>query len=129
MAMLARTVAMWQLFCQTWRMPSGSRPLPSPLSLAIARLLNEAISESAASQRAIAERAGISPAQLSRVLNGLKVFTIDQLDAVCDAVGTDLVDLIERAELATSKRTDLRLVANESINEFPEGDDADYDQA
>lgn len=110
-------------------MPSGSRPLPSPLSLAIARLLNEAISESAASQRAIAERAGISPAQLSRVLNGLKVFTIDQLDAVCDAVGTDLVDLIERAELATSKRTNLRLVANESINEFPEGDDADYDQA
>ena len=111
-------------------MPTGSRPLPSPLSQAIARILSEAISEAAASQRQIADSAGISPAQLSRVLNGLKVFTIDQLDAVCDALRLDLVDVIERAELATSKQSDLERVANDTIEEFPDtAEDAEYDQA
>lgn len=110
-------------------MPTGRHPLPSPLSQALGRRIGDAISTHGASQRRVAEDAGMSAAQLSRVVTGKKVFTIDQLDAVCSTLNLDLVDVVRQAEIATLRRTDHDLVANDTINEFPDGDDADFDQA
>lgn len=49
----------------------------------------------------------MSASQLSRVLNGEKVFTIDQLDGVCTALGLNLVLVLDEADRASRpRRTD-----------------------
>lgn len=82
-------------------MPTGTRPLPSPLSQEVGRILSNEISSRALSQARVAETAEISAAQLSRALAGKKVFTLDQLDAVCTAVGVDLIEVIAAADKKT----------------------------
>lgn len=47
----------------------------------------------------------MSASQLSRALSGQKVFTLDQLDAVCAAIGVDVVRVIADADAATRART------------------------
>ncbi|MCK2031230.1 helix-turn-helix domain-containing protein [Microbacterium galbinum] len=67
-------------------------------------LLSEAIAERGLAQARVADEAGISPSQLSRVLTGKKVFTLDQLDAVCSVIGVDLIDVVAAADAATTSR-------------------------
>ena len=102
--MMRGSIAKWQVACQNWHMPTGTQPLPSPLSQHVGRLLSEAIAARGLAQARVAEEAGISPSQLSRALTGKKVFTLDQLDAVCDVVGVDLIDVIAAADAATPSR-------------------------
>lgn len=52
----------------------------------------------------LAEAAGMSTSQLSRVLNVLKVFTLEQLDAVCYALGTAIVAVLAEADAASHDR-------------------------
>ncbi|NJI61149.1 helix-turn-helix transcriptional regulator [Microbacterium oxydans] len=85
-------------------MPTGTQPLPSPLSQHVGLLLSEAISDRGLAQARVADEAGISPSQLSRALTGKKVFTLDQLDAVCDVIGVDLIEVIAAADAATKAR-------------------------
>jgi len=85
-------------------MPTGTQPLPSPLSQHVGRLLGDAIAGRGLAQARVAVEAGISPSQLSRALAGKKVFTIDQLDAVCSVIGLDLIDVIAAADAATKTR-------------------------
>lgn len=102
-------------------------------------MLSEAIDTQAVTRARIAEAAEMSASQLSRALSGKKVFTLDQLDAVCSAIGADMIDVVTEADRRSSTRPraqnvalrhdDYDLVANETIDEFPAGDDADYDQA
>lgn len=42
----------------------------------------------------------MSASQLSRALSATKVFTLDQLSAVCDAIGMSLSDLIRMTDEA-----------------------------
>lgn len=42
----------------------------------------------------------MSASQLSRILSGHKVFTLDQLDAVCNAVGVDIAEVVTTADAA-----------------------------
>lgn len=85
-------------------MPTGTQPLPSPLSQHVGRLLTDAIADRGLAQVHVAAEAGISAAQLSRALKGKKVFTLDQLDAVCGAIGVDLIDVVAAADAATRTR-------------------------
>ena len=85
-------------------MPTGTRPLPSPLSQQVGRLLADAISVRGLAQSQVAEQSGMSPSQLSRALTGKKVFTLDQLDDVCAVVGVDLVDVVASADVTTRTR-------------------------
>lgn len=85
-------------------MPTGTQPLPGPLSQHVGRLLTELIGASGSSQAAVAGDAGMSPAQLSRALAGKKVFTLDQLDAVCTTLGADIVAVVSKADAATRAR-------------------------
>lgn len=82
-------------------MPSGTRPLPGPLSLAVAHTLSTAIRDRGRAQAEVAAAADMSASQLSRALSGQKVFTLDQLDAVCAAIGLDLVTTLGDADRAT----------------------------
>jgi transcriptional regulator with XRE-family HTH domain len=100
----ASSIAKWQAACHNWQVPTGTQPLPSPLSQHVGRLLADAINARALAQNQVAEQSGISPAQLSRVLSGKKVFTLDQLDAVCAVVGVDLIDIVSAADAATRAR-------------------------
>ena len=92
-------------------MPSGTRPLPGPLSHAVARILGETLAAQSRAQADVAERAGMSPSQFSRALAGKKVFTLDQLDAVCVELGQPIESVVERASREIHPR--LRLVSDE----------------
>ncbi|MFS0712303.1 helix-turn-helix transcriptional regulator [Microbacterium sp. 2P01SA-2] len=75
-------------------MPTGKTPEPGPLSRHVARLLSSEIARRGWRQIDIAARAGMSASQLSRALAAKKVFTLDQLDAVCRAVGIAIADVV-----------------------------------
>lgn len=85
-------------------MPTGTQPLPSSLSQHVGRLLSDAIVSRGLAQARVAEEASISPSQLSRALTGKKVFTLDQLDAVCSVIGVDLIEIVSAADAATKSR-------------------------
>ncbi|MDQ1215771.1 MULTISPECIES: helix-turn-helix domain-containing protein [Microbacterium] len=76
-------------------MPSGKTPQPGPLSRHVANLLAAEIARRGLRQTDVAARAGMSASQLSRVLAAKKVFTLDQLDAVCRAVGTPIAQVVD----------------------------------
>ncbi|APF32913.1 XRE family transcriptional regulator [Microbacterium sp. SGAir0570] len=76
-------------------MPSGKTPEPGPLSRHVAHLLSIEIARRGLRQSDIAARAGMSSSQLSRVLAAKKVFTLDQLDAVCRAVGVPITQVVD----------------------------------
>lgn len=84
-------------------MPTGTRPLPGPISIHVARLITEAIAGRGLRQSDVATEANISASQLSRVLAGTKVFTLDQLDDVCRAVGLDIGAVVMAADEAARR--------------------------
>lgn len=84
-------------------------------------------------QTDIAADVGMSPSQLSRALSATKVFTIDQLDAVCRAVGVSLSGVVAAASTATvpggddiANVTDIRVRPSRedgrAVAKEPEGD-------
>lgn len=131
MATLRPGFARWQVVRQTWHVPTGKTPTPGPLSRHIATTLIAEIRQRGLRQVEIAARAGMSPSQLSRVLAARKVFTIDQLDAVCRAIGVPLTQVITQAVQATepkasAKVTDIRVRSSRdngrAVAKEPEGD-------
>lgn len=88
------------------------------------------------SSRALARRIGSNPQFVSSRLDGGNprtgervILNIRDVVMIADALGLSYVELIQRAEAVTQRQKDYGLVANDSINEFPDGDDAEYDQA
>jgi hypothetical protein len=57
------------------------------------------------------------------------VLNVWDISAIAKALGLTEVELITRAENVARRRDDYDLVANDSIDEFPAGDDTDYDHA
>ncbi|ONI62666.1 hypothetical protein CSIV_14420 [Microbacterium sp. CSI-V] len=86
-------------------MPSGTRPLPGPLSIEVARILAASVRANDVAQADVAAAAGMSASQLSRILAGLKPLTLDQLDALCTALGDDVVQIISEADASTRAAT------------------------
>lgn len=81
-------------------MPSGTRPLPGRLSLEVTRILSDAIADRGVTQAEVATAAGMSASQLSRTLDGQKPLTLEQLEALCEALGDDVVRVISTADAA-----------------------------
>ncbi|MFB8893552.1 helix-turn-helix domain-containing protein [Microbacterium plantarum] len=75
-------------------MPTGRTPEPGSLSRHVANLLAVEIARRGLRQTDVAAQVGMSASQLSRVLAAKKVFTIDQLDAVCRAVGIPIGQVV-----------------------------------
>lgn len=101
MAIKAQGIATWQLVCQNWHMSTGKSHLPGPLSAAIARIVQDAIATRGLPQVRVAEAASISASQLSRILSGIKVFTLEELDRVCVALDVDISDVVSQADEET----------------------------
>lgn len=78
---------------------------------------------------------GLSKSAVLNYLNDKRDIPMPALFALCRALGilaADVIDIAERtvgASDVVGQRNDYDLVANDSIDEFPEGFDADYDHA
>lgn len=57
------------------------------------------------------------------------ILNVWDISSIAKALGISEIELIQRADNVSRSRHDYDLVANDSIDEFPEGDDADYDHA
>lgn len=104
MAIIYQGVATWQAVCQYWHMPTGKSQLPGPISTEVAEIISTAIADAGKSQAEVSRAASMSSAQLSRVLSGKKIFTLEEFDRVCMALGLDLVKVIGDADDASRAR-------------------------
>ena len=68
-----------------------------PLSALIAEILDAAYVESGLTQRAVGAAAGISQSQVSKLLRGVRVPDVDELAALCEALGVQLLDVVGEA--------------------------------
>lgn len=50
------------------------------------------------SQTALARRIGVSQSQMSDYLRGERPMTLEEIDAICDALGLDILVVIEEAD-------------------------------
>lgn len=57
------------------------------------------------------------------------ILNVWDISSIAKALGISEIELIQRADNVARSRQDYDLVANDSINEFPEGNDTDYDHA
>lgn len=73
--------------------PRGPQPV-GERSRRASIVLRERLADHPVRQEAIAAHAGMSQSQLSRCLTGVRPWNLDQLDAVCAYLGTNLVDVI-----------------------------------
>ncbi len=88
------------------------------------------------SSRALGRKIGATSQYMSARLDGGNprtgervILNVRDLAEIASALGLTYMDLIKRAENVARQRQDYDLVANDTINEFPAGDDADWDQA
>lgn len=79
-------------------MSRGTAPAPTELDKAVAAVLRGQVAIKDLKQTEIEKATGISQAQLSRMLNGLKIMSFPQLTAICDAIHVDLEDVIAAAK-------------------------------
>ena len=71
---------------------------PEATSARLTAAVGDAIKAAGLSQRAVAERCGIPLVTLNRRLTGRTAFTVIEVAAIADALGTSLLDLAVRAE-------------------------------
>lgn len=96
----------------------------------IADYLLEAVQEAGLTYRQIAAHSGMSINRIGIILRKESPpATLGEIGSIGSAVGVSASDLVQRAENVLRSQQDYELVANESINEFPEENDADYDHA
>ena len=74
------------------------------LSDEVTAILRTYAEETFVSQSELARRSGVSQPHISNVFRGITVFTIDQLDAVCDALGVQIAAVIHEADQSTRPR-------------------------
>lgn len=67
---------------------------PSYLTKRIASRLRGRVSQGNVTQVELSEVVGISQSQLSKLLRGVRVFDVDELDAVCQALGLDAGEVV-----------------------------------
>ena len=70
---------------------------PSYITKRIASRLRGRFSEGGVTQIELAAATGISQSQLSKLLRGVRVFDVDQLDAVCQALGLEMGEVVAQA--------------------------------
>lgn len=75
-----------------------------PLTPRVADILSARVRELVISQKAIAEGSGISQSQVSKLLRGVRVINVDQLDALCSVLGLSIVDVVRQAVSSESRR-------------------------
>ena len=72
--------------------------------------LKRAITRQGVSQQEVARKAGMNPASFSQMLNGNKRLLFEDMYAVCDVLGLNIADLMDRHDI------DGVLVGNASLD-------------
>ena len=86
-------------------MPRGFKPAPGALSLGVASALRAEMGrQDNMSKAELARRAGLDRTAVSDIVRGLSQADIEQLDALCQALGISMTAVIEEAEAATDSR-------------------------
>lgn len=75
-----------------------SPPVGYSLGAAVTRRLAIEAEERGVQQVMLERRTGISQSTISRAFNGRRVFSIDEAEAMCDALGLSLVTVIRDAQ-------------------------------
>jgi DNA-binding Xre family transcriptional regulator len=63
-------------------------------------ILRDVLEAQGRSQTWLAAEVGISQSQMSKHLRGERTLNLDQLDAICHALGLHLHDVVQAADLA-----------------------------
>lgn len=81
-------------------MPTGSRSTQAQgeVEAKVVAAIRSTLAERAVTQSAVAEAAGMSEAQLSRILSGVKTARFSEIAALCDALGLRLSDVVRAVE-------------------------------
>ncbi len=85
-------------------MPTGSKPTPRAITQEIAAILREKQGRERLSQRKIADASGLSQSQVSKYLAAKKSMTLEELEAVCAALGLAWDGVLNDALAAIASR-------------------------
>lgn len=85
-------------------MAKGTKPIPGPITQEVAGILRAELARHRILQAQLSAATGISTTQLSGMLKGQKHIDIEQLDALCWALGLDFADVIRDADRQTAAR-------------------------
>ena len=85
-------------------MPTGSKKKPGPLSAELGDTLRAEMARERISIKALADAVGMSAPQVSGVLNAKKHVDVEQLDAICWALGLDTLKVFSDVDAATVDR-------------------------
>lgn len=72
--------------------------VPGPISTAVTQLIATTSEELLLTQSELGRRTGIHQVTISRTFRGEREFTLDELDAICDALGLSLLAVINEAK-------------------------------
>lgn len=97
--------------CNNWYMPTGAKPEPSEFTKYIANYISAVIEERGIKKLHLAADVGISRPQLVNMLQGKKHWDLDNLKVVCDALGIDIVKLVQDAERSMNVPPVLSVIA------------------
>lgn len=86
-------------------MPRAAKPAPGPLSLEVASLLRAEMGrQHNMSKSELARKSGLERTAVSDIVRGITQADVEQLDAICQALGITLTSVIKDAEKATDSR-------------------------
>jgi len=86
-------------------MPRAAKPAPGPLSLEVASLLRAEMGrQDNMSKSELARKSGVERTTVSDIVRGLSQADLEQLDAICQALGVRMTDILRAAEDATDSR-------------------------
>jgi transcriptional regulator with XRE-family HTH domain len=72
--------------------PSGSQPAPGPLAKAVSSQVKVLMAEHRITAQDLAKKAGLSRSYLGKRLRDESSFTVNDIDAICEALGVELED-------------------------------------
>lgn len=75
-----------------------SRPVETSLGEAVTRRITDEARRREVHQVILERKTGITQSTISRAFNGLRVLSIDEADALCDALGLSLVTVLREAK-------------------------------
>ena len=85
-------------------MVKGGKTDPGPLTRELASIIKGYLARRGKEQQDLAAAVGISPAQMSRMLNGKKHWDLDQLDRAAAFLDFDALEVLREAAEATADR-------------------------
>jgi len=75
-----------------------SPPVPGTLSLVVAEVVEDVAKEMFLTQTDLGRASGVSQSKISRAYRGQRVFTIDELAAICRALEVSVAAVVAEAE-------------------------------